>query len=451
MSHGFIALGRGLRCVQPKRLLMSHSNAKAFIKTPSPRQCSRLYSTPGAAPASPRRRSRAIPFLLVGAVLGSTIYYASTPPPKRQFLNDELFVPYTITAREAVSPTSFIFTISPHHPNPSLPYLQPGTSTWRHPQWSVEFKQPEVQIARHYTPLPPLEGEDPADGSLRFYIRAIGGGEMSTYLSRLGVGNDVWLRGPHAGFDTVQRLGNRKDVVFLAGGTGIAPGMQVARAVLDRSADTRVSLLWAIRKRTELQAVKLVPQSPWWKFWMANRATEIDGELEAASPVARQLQEMKAIYGQRLKIQVAIDDERTRFRETDLQKAISSSHSNSLASSSFYDGGCQLHDPRMLEKAPEFEPETPHCQCSGKGSSSPGRNLFIVSGPDGFIEHYAGPKEWQGDSKFRDLSVAWQLNCGERTLTWPKTGLYSNCNSGISIKNTNKPDITQEELKNAYS
>ncbi|KAL7823883.1 hypothetical protein V8C26DRAFT_384158 [Trichoderma gracile] len=348
----------------------------------------------------PPKRSRKTPLLITTAILGSTIYYLTSPPSKPSLLNSETFVPYTITSREAISPTSFIFTISPHTPNPSLPYLVPSTSSWRYPLWSVEFKQPQVQIARHYTPLPPLDGqEDPADGSLTFYVRAIGGGEMSTYLSRLGVGQDVWLRGPHVGFDVAARLGEMNKIVFLAGGTGVVPAMQVAKAVLDKNPETHVNILWAVRKRDELQQSSSSPavrKSSWWHFWAVrgSEPEELSPQLQHPTPIARHLKALKAKYGQRLHIQVAIDEEQTHFREPDLQKAISSGPSSSHFSRSISASGCRLHDAAMLELAPEFEAPAAADEC--KCTRGAGKNLLMVSGPDGFIAHYAGPKRWLG-------------------------------------------------------
>ncbi|PTB69555.1 hypothetical protein BBK36DRAFT_1156124 [Trichoderma citrinoviride] len=400
------------------------------ISTPSkpqqPSQSLRKYTTTATTtqssprPARTSSKSRRIPLLVTAAILGSTIYYLASPPSRPTLLNTETFVPYTITSREAISPTSFIFTISPHAPNPSLPYLVPSTSSWRYPLWSVEFKQPQVQIARHYTPLPPHDDgqqqqqqqrQDPADGSLSFYVRAIGGGEMSTYLSRLGVGQDVWLRGPHVGFDVVARLGEMDNVVFLAGGTGVVPAMQVAKAVLDKSPEAHVTLLWAIRRREELQqqqasTVRKKQQPSWWQFWAATKNSgepeELTAQLQHPSPIAKQLTALKEKHGQRLHIQVAIDEEQTHFRELDLQRAIispgpplsSSSSSSSSPRRSTSASGCRLHDSAMLELAPEFEAPAAadDCKC-GRGA---GKNLFLVSGPDGFVAHYAGPKRWLG-------------------------------------------------------
>ncbi|KAL7955329.1 hypothetical protein V8C34DRAFT_248684 [Trichoderma compactum] len=364
-----------------------------------PIRCLRQYSTASQSQSHPRPgKSRKIPTLITTAILGTTIYYFSSPS-KPTLLNPETFIPYTITSREAISPTSFIFTISPHAPNPSLPYLTPPKSSWRYPLWSVEFKQPQVQIARHYTPLPPQIPKDPADGSLRFYLRAIGGGEMSTYLSRLGVGHDVWLRGPHVGFDVTARLGAMDNVVFLAGGTGVAPAMQVAQVVLEKNPEAQVNLLWAIRKREELQRVNSPVRRPsWWQSWLANSSSkpvELHSQLQDPSPIAQQLRAMKTTYGQRLRIQVAIDEEQTQFREADLQNAISGTQDRRLSDSRFIIGsGCRLHDSTLLELTSEFETpaSSDDCKC-GHGA---GKNLLMVSGPDGFIAHYAGPKRWLG-------------------------------------------------------
>ncbi|KAH8125545.1 hypothetical protein FP744_10009517 [Trichoderma asperellum] len=384
------------------RLHKAHLTKAISIRTATPSSiqcCSRQYAT--ATPKSHAKRSKTVPILITTAILGGSIIYYSTTSSKPTLLNADYFAPYTITSREAVSPTSFVFTISPQNHNPSLPYLTPDTSLWRYPQWSVEFKQPQVQIARHYTPLPPLDGEDPSDGRLRFYVRAIGGGEMSHYLSRLRVGHDVWLRGPHIGFDIMARLGNMKKVVFLAGGTGVAPAMQVAQAVLDQSPEAHVHLLWAIRKREELQRANTPARRrpSWWQFWSteSNQLVELDSQLQDPSPVARQLKAMKAAYGKRLHIQVAIDDEQTQFRESDLQKAISSGNHQGV--SPIVTPGCRLHDSSALELAPEFE--TPAAADDCKCGAGAGKNLFVISGPDGFVAHYSGPKRWLGGQQIQ--------------------------------------------------
>ncbi|KAI9898555.1 hypothetical protein N3K66_006915 [Trichothecium roseum] len=398
---------------------------------------------------------------------------SSSSSGKNTTLNETTFAPYTIVNREVISPASFVLTLAPPRgaaaaEGKGLPYLVPdgpssssgatsgissssSGSRWRYPLWSVEFKQPQVQISRHYTPLPPpnpaTDGYDAGEegqcekGELRFYIRAPGaaageagaGGEMTRYLLRLREGDRVELRGPHVGFDVLARLGGSDNnrggrggmakgsggrVVFLAGGTGVAPGLQAAQAALQGSEDARVSLLWAVRGREEIQArSRLVPQQQqqqqrWWQFWgSGGNATSSElplGSLENPSPVARQLEDMKRRYGDRLTVHVAVDEEGTRFDLPSIQKAINAAPSPSPSSFSTTTGthpdtptirkdtSCALHEQRPHERASEFEAgDAPTCSCPAD-HGPPGRNLLIVSGPDGFVSHYAGPKVWQG-------------------------------------------------------
>ncbi|KAF5010761.1 hypothetical protein FDECE_3091 [Fusarium decemcellulare] len=342
--------------------------------------------------SAPKQARIPTPLIFIAVVIGGAGYYFAAPSSRPETLNDTYFVPYAITAREAISPTSFVITIVPQTPNPALPYLSNDAARWRHPLWSVEFKQPEVQISRHYTPLPPLAGEDPADGTLRFYIRAVGDGEMSNYLTRRQVGEDVFLRGPHVGFELTERLGQHSRLVFLAGGTGVVPGMQAAKAVLEANQDARVDLLWAVRKREEVQNSGPPKQSSW-KFWEGKKPSALGLDTVNPSPVTKRLQDLKATYGERLRIQVVVDEEGTQFQERDIEKSILASPGPPTSSSY----GCRFHDQLMHVHASEFAlPEARGCVCERSNHTKPGKNLFIVSGPDGFIERYAGPKVWLG-------------------------------------------------------
>ncbi|KAG6169067.1 hypothetical protein E4U11_004747 [Claviceps purpurea] len=354
------------------------------------------------------KQARVLPSVAIAlAILGTASYFLA-PSSRSSTLNDSTFVPYTITACDAISPSSVLFTITPPHQHGAspLPYLAPQASTqWKHPLWSVEFKQPEVQIARHYTPLPPHHDEDPRNGKLRFYVRAVDGGEMSNYLRRLRVGNEVYLRGPHPGFDVLGRLGACKNVVFLAGGTGVVPGMQVARAVLENDDSAQMKLLWAVRKREEVQSVTSAAQKqqqqPWWKFWTtgiqpAAVSTEMTTDLENPSAIAEELMRLKARFGSRLQIRLAVDEENTQFTAKDIQSALRTCQENRTLVAMTVGRGCLFHDQLLHVQASEFEDPGSACQCEVDLGGRPGKNLFMVSGPDGFVTHYAGQKRWLG-------------------------------------------------------
>lgn len=328
-------------------------------------------------------------------ILGSALYWLQSPTRRNEKLNRDTFVPYTVVARQTVSPSSFVLTITPRKPDASPSFLLPSTCRWRHPLWSVEFMQPQVQIARHYTPLPPLPGEDVAEGQLRFYIRALGDGEMSRYLGRQCVGQDVWLRGPHVGIDLLGRLGREDDLVFLAGGTGVAPGLQAAQAVLEERSTAKVTLMWSIRERRELDGVK-GPERSWLDLWRKRIPVEVGVELDDPSPIGLQLKQLKARFGDRLKVYVAIDEDHTQFQPEDILAALVSASSGLSTGSPVTVDACQLHSQASHENVSELRDQAGACDCIGSAASKRGKKLLVVSGPEGFISHFAGPKVWRG-------------------------------------------------------
>lgn len=248
----------------------------------------------------------------------STSYFLLAEPSPTPVLNKDRFLPCTVVSREHVSSTGFLLTIRVSPPSPTTSnntaVVQKNNraiikEAHEYGLWSVEVKQPQLQIARNYTPLPPTSLDDKDDESLlllRFFVRRYETGEVSKYLARLGPGDTVEIRGPHLGFDLGTRLGlvgdehqtpvghhdhppnnqqeggeqeeeqeeaktglrqkqqQQRHVVFLAGGTGVAPAMQAARRLLpppsagqaqnddndkadDNAVVSSVRILWANR------------------------------------------------------------------------------------------------------------------------------------------------------------------------------------------------------------
>lgn len=190
-------------------------------------------------------------FVLVGLIgvgvgFGATTAIKSKPSP----LNPSSFSPYIVEAKEVVSPTSSVFVLKP--PAGQAEDAPQDDEIWKKGVWSVEVKQPQLQIARSYTPLPPLSTEHPNVGpstELSFLIRKADRGEVSGYLHGLPIGAEVELRGPHVDYEIPQGV---EEIVFLAGGTGIAPALQVAYCLAKREgARSKMHVLWANRKRED--------------------------------------------------------------------------------------------------------------------------------------------------------------------------------------------------------
>ncbi|KAK5627377.1 hypothetical protein RRF57_003092 [Xylaria bambusicola] len=408
-----------------------------------------------------------LPVFIFAASAGvAYLYRRQSASPDDDVINTSTFSPFKIIRREQVSPTAFIITLRPSawvapqdlelgrtgEDNGQTGFLSNRIQqAWNHGLWSVEIKQPQLQIARHYTPLPPLpppaglEPDEQAD--LRFLIRKMDSGEMSNYLSRQRVGDTLWLRGPHLGFDVLRRLGNDgsatksdacgpKSIVFLAGGTGVAPALQSAHKVLDGAnyndgggSRPHVSILWANRWGADTLGREQSPiqrkPSNWFRFWGVDSSSnpkatqeQTRGELECS--LALQIRELKRRHPSHFDISYFVDNEGSFIEAHNIKAAlastISSTASSARGSSSSLkiDRSCTWHSQKAVELLPndnDFERSsssdftcactyTPETETETSGPS-PGVNLVGVSGPDGFIEVYAGPKRWHDGNEMQ--------------------------------------------------
>ena len=297
-------------------------------------------------------KRRIFSILAIVSGLGTAFYFISNPDSRSgtKIFDPPKFTPFTIVKREEVPPTSIILTLRPQTlvNRPRKLVSDPYELSWEKGNWSVEIKQPQLQIARSYTPLPPNKG-DPK-GDLRLLIRKEHKGEVSGYLHTLGVGSQIHLRGPHEEFDLPERV---TDVVFLAGGTGIAPALQVAYALLEgRHTDMekpKMHIVWASRKRADCEGGVDI-SNPY--AWEARKTGRIVQELET----------LQQKYPGQLSVEYLVDEE-GKFLD---QKKISS----------------------LTKASSEVKFGASHTRIDSK--------LLFVSGPEGFINYIAGPKRWEG-------------------------------------------------------
>lgn len=227
----------------------------------SPRS-TRLFST--TATAKPTRKP--LLYTLAGlttATAGLAAYQFTTSPAS--CLNPDTFTAYTLTAHTPITTTptqTSLLKLSP----PSAAATPPFSAS--HIQ-SIEIKNPQVQISRSYTPLPTR------DGDVHLLIKREPGGEMSRYLFSLAPGTTIELRGPHDEYALPEEPGR---LLFLAGGTGIAPALQCAHKVLEKEPTAEMRILWAVRNR---------------------------GETDGAA--AEELERLKRVFGGRLQVGVFCD------------------------------------------------------------------------------------------------------------------------------------------------
>lgn len=313
-------------------------------------------------------KRRAGPLIIIGtSTLGGAIYrYIKPADSSDASLNPHTFTPYTLIDKQPVSSTSAIFTLRNRDGAPDPESVK---EVWKRSLWSVQIKQPQLQIARAYTPLPPIVDKkrkaDNEPQDVRLLIRQEEGGEVSTYLHRLPEEATIELRGPNVECELPHDI---KEVIFLAGGTGIAPAMQVAQA-LSRRTGSAMHILWANRRREECiggvsdeadHNTAAQSRTGWWKSLFGSNESAVQQALEddrsgRKGIIVQELDALKERSGpatRGMTVQYYIDEEKTFIQPGDVTKRMS------------------------------------------RWRDATGSRLIIVSGPDGFIEYWAGKKLW---------------------------------------------------------
>jgi cytochrome-b5 reductase len=306
------------------------------------------------------RRLRILKRLARGVVFGFVfgvpilLYLYVREKEDKKIFNPPRFTPFTIIKREFVSPSSIILTLRPKSELLKEDTTDPYKESWEKGPWSVEVKQPELQIARSYTPLPPAELDNMSD--LRFLIRKEHKGEVSGYLHALPVGSKLELRGPNLEFYLPQEI---TDVVFLAGGTGIAPAMQVAYTLLERRPDgariPRIQIVWANRKREDCEDGTSSRNDP-----NSNGRT---------GHIVLELQNLQLKHPDNFSVEYLVDEE-----------------------------GTYLDQKRVAELTKKTGSEAKFGSVAVRGATATriDSKLLFVSGPEGFVNFLAGPKRWEG-------------------------------------------------------
>ncbi|CZT18788.1 uncharacterized protein RCC_04632 [Ramularia collo-cygni] len=269
------------------------------------------------------------------------------------------FVKYTLVGKDNVSSTCAIFKLKPAG-NVVVDLDDPSLER---AITSIEFKQPQLQIARSYTCLPQEQGQDMDE--LRFLIRKEQKGEVSSFLHRLPLNAEIEIRGLKSEYVLPEDVAS---AIFLVGGTGIAPALQAADK-LDGQANMHI--MWASRRREDCIGGynDSLPTKRAWGWWQGS--TEAERNM-AKFPIAEQgglvslLESLKRRSGDdeekhpKLIVDYYVDEEGTAVKAEEVKNAL-----HALSGS----------------------PTT--------GESS-GRKILFVSGPPGFITYWAGSKQWAG-------------------------------------------------------
>lgn len=303
-------------------------------------------SPPPLSPPKAPVRSKLWAFAVGGSVaLAYAAYRRNRTPQQAKLDSVDGFTKYTLVDKDDISTTCSIFTIAPVAGKSAVIGLT------EHPRsvQSLLVKQPDLQIARSYTILPPVT--ESVDGSIRLLIRKETNGEVSTYLHDVQVGSDIEIRGPYSDLTFPNDTSN---VIFLAGGTGIAPALKTAE-LLQNTAN--VNILWASRRTEDCRG----GSSDHPEFSLISNAKSLFG-LGIAS------------------LEATPKEKNTLVLLLDILRLQASAHEKQLTVDYFADDQHSYIRPRDVIKL------------VNAADRSPGSNLIVVSGPDGFVSYWAGAK-----------------------------------------------------------
>jgi len=105
-------------------------------------------------------------------------------------------------------------------------------------------------------------------------------GMLTEYLHSLSVGDEIAIRGPYGNHFPVEDKLKGKDLLFIAGGIGLAPLRSVINYVFDNRDDYgKVDILYGSRSKDDLVALREI-QEVWAKQKDTNVYLTIDREQE---------------------------------------------------------------------------------------------------------------------------------------------------------------------------
>lgn len=245
------------------------------------------------------------------------------------------------------------------------------------------MKQPQLQIARAYTPLPPSHvlSANASEGAqdLRFLIRKELKGEVSGYLHNLPDGARVEFRGPTIEYILPKDV---EEVMFVAGGTGIAPALQVAHSLLEAATESqvdskpRIHILWACRKREDCLGgsshsqgqQKTTSGSVWSTMLGSSGTTPVEQGVTSSvrkNQIVEELEALKTRHPGQISVDYFVDEEKKFIGVDSIRSLIT---------------------PTPSQLQTDLYPNEKRSQ---------DKNLILISGPGGFVDYYAGPKKWE--------------------------------------------------------
>ncbi|KAG8746857.1 hypothetical protein FRC10_003379 [Ceratobasidium sp. 414] len=199
----------------------------------------RIHTRPNSSSASPSptpapKSTGSVPTWLGGSLIVVSLGLGSYVLGK--FVIGDKSAPYGPLSDTKFTPLKVVSTV-PASQDAKLillevpPHLRPDESALA-PVFSFYVKDTDIQVQRPYTPLDGIDD----DGHIAFWVKKYSDGEVSRWLHRKNVGDELELRGPIRTFDF--KDGDYDDIIMISGGTGVTPFVQLLNHIFSKRTPT---------------------------------------------------------------------------------------------------------------------------------------------------------------------------------------------------------------------
>ncbi|MEX2662357.1 MAG: FAD-binding oxidoreductase [Vicinamibacterales bacterium] len=184
-------------------------------------------------------------------------------------------VTLTVSAVEPMGADVLYVRLAPARPGDCFCEFTPGQY--------LELWQPGAQyMSRAYSIANTPEG----DGTVELHLRRVEGGRFTSWaFSTMKVGDSVQARGPLGHF-TMRSL-PETSLLFVAGGTGLAPVLSLLRQQTRFHAARDMVLMWGAKQTNDFYALddvrRLLGEAPYLHVTLAVEAGELPQQLERMS------------------------------------------------------------------------------------------------------------------------------------------------------------------------
>ncbi|KAJ2851599.1 hypothetical protein IWW36_000922 [Coemansia brasiliensis] len=184
------------------------------------------------------------------------LYTDLLKPKVKERLNPDKYTPFTLVEREQLTKDTDRFRFRINRPRFDEELEKTVDSIITQGAWALDVKDHLVQTYRTYTPVDYFVSSTVDDerglreGYCDLVVKRYSNGSLSRFLHSTRVGDTVEIRGPILTWPYEPNKYRR--IYMIAGGTGIAPMIQLIDRIIDQDPKTQISLLYGSQSESDI-------------------------------------------------------------------------------------------------------------------------------------------------------------------------------------------------------